>query len=61
MSYFVIKKLFLIAQRDQLEIPIISNENDNWLSDNLLKGMPNNSIIDESIRLYKDEVEMVLQ
>lgn len=60
-SYFVIKKLFLIAQRDQLEIPIISNENDTWLSDDLLKGMPNNSIIDESIRLYKDEVELVLQ
>jgi hypothetical protein len=61
-SYFVIKKLFLIAQKkERLSIPIISVKDDRWDLANLSKGLPDNPIIDESIQLYKEEVELALQ
>ncbi len=59
-SYFVIKKLYLIAQQQSLSIPVISAINDQWQQADLKEGMPDNPIIDESIRLYKEEVEQVL-
>lgn len=60
-SYFVIKKLALIAQeRKNLSIPIISTDNGNWKVANLKDGLPDNSIIDESIRLYEEEVRLIL-
>jgi AAA15 family ATPase/GTPase len=59
-SYFVIKKLFLIAMRDKMSIPVLSlSENKIDLND-LKDGMPENPIIQESIRLYKEEVELSL-
>ena len=57
-SYFVIKKLFLIAQEQKISIPVLSKEGDNWLQSDLLDDMPDNPIIDESIRLYKEEVNL---
>jgi len=61
-SYFVIKKLFLIAQKaDRLSIPIISAKDDRWDTAYLREGLPDNQIIDESIQLYKEEVELALQ
>ncbi len=61
-SYFVIKKLFLIAQKkERLSIPIISVKDDSWDITNLREGLPDNPIIDESIQLYKEEVELALQ
>jgi AAA15 family ATPase/GTPase len=61
-SYFVIKKLFIIAQKnDKLLIPIISVKDDSWDIANLREGLPDNPIIDESIQLYKEEVELALQ
>jgi hypothetical protein len=60
-SYFVVKKLFLLAQEQNLSIPVISAHEDEWLPANLKEGMPDNTIIDESIRLYKEEVGLVLQ
>ena len=60
-SYFVIKKLALIAQeKENLSIPIISTDNGNWKVANLKDGLPDNSIIDESIRLYEEEVRLIL-
>ncbi|MBQ8011501.1 MAG: ATP-binding protein [Oscillospiraceae bacterium] len=59
-SYFVIEKLCLLAQKNQASIPCISLEKDGCTISNLSKGMPSNSIIDESIRLYEEEVDMVL-
>ncbi|MCA6527017.1 MAG: ATP-binding protein [Pseudanabaena sp. M135S2SP2A07QC] len=56
-SYFVIKKLYLIAQQKKMSIPIISAET--WHSEDLQNGMINNPIIDESIRLYREEVDLV--
>lgn len=61
-SYFVIKKLFLIAQKpNNLSILIISANADQWDIANLRDGLPSNPIIDESIQLYKEEVELALQ
>jgi AAA15 family ATPase/GTPase len=61
-SYFVIKKLFLISQKkDNLSIPIISAMDDYWKIANLKEGLPENPIIDESIQLYKEEVDLALQ
>ena len=59
-SYFVVKKLYLIAQEEGLSIPVISAHGDQWIPEDLKDGMPENSIIDESIRLYKEEVNLVL-
>jgi AAA15 family ATPase/GTPase len=60
-SYFVIKKLFLLAQEHGMSIPVLSAQGGRWIQNNLLDGMPDNSIVDESIRLYKEEVESALQ
>lgn len=60
-SYFVIKKLFLIAQEQKFSIPVLSKEGDYWLQSDLLHDMPDNPIIDESIRLYKEEVELAFK
>lgn len=59
-SYFVIKKLYLMARESYSSIPIISLPNDqnvNVAYNDLLNGMPDNSIINESIRLYKEEID----
>ena len=64
-SYFVIKKLYLIARRKNLSIPFISLHNSlqgkemETEYDDLKNGMPDNSIIDESIRLYEEEISGV--
>lgn len=60
-SYFVVKKLFLIAQERNWSIPVISATNNGWVCENLKNGMPDNPIIAESIRLYEQEVELALK
>ncbi len=60
-SYFVVKKLFLIAQERDWSIPVISFSDAEWHSDDLQKGMPDNPIIAESVRLYKQEVGLALK
>lgn len=60
-SYFVLKKLFLIAQEQNMSIPMISAHDSDWTRANLKDGMPENTIIDESIRLYKEEVGLALK
>ena len=60
-SYFVVKKLYLIALEKGISIPVISANNSGWVSSDLKDGIPDNPIIDESIRLYKQEVELALQ
>lgn len=59
-SYFVVKKLFLLSQQHQISIPVLSAEGQGWKKDDLIHGIPNNSIINESISLYKEEVELSL-
>lgn len=60
-SYFVVKKLFLIAQERGWSIPVISATGNDWACDDLKNGMPDNPIIAESIRLYQKEVELALK
>ncbi|MDD2925783.1 ATP-binding protein [Rhodoferax sp.] len=60
-SYFVVKKLFLIAQERDWSIPVISAAGNDWACDDLKNGMPDNPIIAESIRLYQQEVELALK
>ena len=60
-SYFVVKKLYLLAQEKNFAIPVLSASNDGWRADCLSNGMPDNPIIDESIRLYKEEVGLSLK
>ncbi|MDD3040644.1 ATP-binding protein [Bacteroides sp.] len=62
-SYFVIKKLCLIAKQKNMSIPLISlhnTEEQKVQYDDLQDGVPNNPIINESIRLYEEEIAGVL-
>ncbi len=60
-SYFVVKKLFLIAQEKGMSIPVLSIQGEQSSFSDLRDGMPDNPIIDESIRLYREEVELALE
>jgi energy-coupling factor transporter ATP-binding protein EcfA2 len=60
-SYFVIKKLYLIAQEHHLNIPLAAHGAEGWRTTaDLRDGMPENAIVDASIRLYEQEVELAL-
>jgi AAA15 family ATPase/GTPase len=59
-SYFVIKKLYLIAVEKDLPIPMIAADGSEWRTYDLRNGLPQNAIIDESIRLYREETELAL-
>lgn len=57
-SYFVVKKLYLLAQKNRQSIPIISLDG-GYRVDDLLDGIPeDNQIIAESIRLYEEEIDL---
>lgn len=60
-SYFVIKKLVLIALQnpDLVSCLSLGKDKDPQVFD-LHDGMPDNSIIDTSIRLYEEEIEVAL-
>jgi len=60
-SYFVVKKLYLVAQQKGLSIPMAMADGEKWETTDLRDGMPANPIIDESIRLYEQEVELALK
>ncbi len=60
-SYFVIKKLYLTAQSEGISIPVISfgsKPDDDIIRMGFKQGMPDNPIIDESIRLYREEMSL---
>lgn len=57
-SYYVIKKLVLIANEHNIPIPtfMVNAENGMWQQSCLLRdGLPDNEIINESIRLFEAE------
>ncbi len=60
-SYFTIKKLLLIAQKEKISLPVLSFAVEGITLMDLQNGMPDNSIIRESVRLYKEEVELSFQ
>ena len=59
-SYFVIKKMRLLALRRQQSIPCLSMREDDVFCSDLRDEMPDNSIIRESICLYEEEIGEVL-
>ncbi len=57
-SYFVVKKLYIIAKKEDVSIPIISFENNGAKISDLKDDFPENPIITESINLYKEELSL---
>lgn len=58
-SYYVIKKLLLVAQQENMPIPtFLGTESGGWQQTCLLRdGLPETEIINESIRLFEAEFE----
>lgn len=54
-SYFVLKKLHLIAQSAGGRLPVLVAASGKWEQADLADGMPENPIVEESIRLYEEE------
>ena len=60
-SYFVIKKMFYYCSRKKdVNTCLFLLEKMPEADNNMLEGMPQNSIIDESVRLYEEEVRVSL-
>lgn len=57
-SYFVIKRLYIMAHRNEMSIPVLSFDKGECMIGNLQKEMPKNPIVEESINLYKDEISL---
>ena len=60
-SYYVVKKLLLIARQQQLPIPcFVPDDTGVWQQSCLLEdGLPETEIINESVRLFEQEFEGV--
>ena len=56
-SYFVIKKLYLLAHQHNESVPVYSFGEDILCSD-LKNEMPDNPIVGESIRLFEEEIAL---
>lgn len=58
-SYFVIKKLAIVAQREKINIPVMmADSNEKFFCDDMIYGMPENDIIKDSVELYKEEIDV---
>lgn len=57
-SYFVIKRLYILAHRCDFSIPVLSFDKGVCTVNDLRDEMPQNPIIDESIALYKAEISL---
>ena len=57
-SYFVIKRLYILAHQKNFDIPVLSFDKGVCAVSNLKVEMPDNPIIKESIALYKDEISL---
>ena len=57
-SYFVIKRLYILAHQRNLDVPVISFTDADITIGNLRNEMPKNPIIDQAIELYKDEISL---
>lgn len=59
-SYYVIKKLLLIANEEKMALPVFTPNKDNtWTQTCLLKdGLPDTEIINESVRLFEAELNV---
>lgn len=61
-SYFIIRKLQLIAKEEQWDMPLLTLErnNDKPQKGNLKDSLPDNPIIDTAINLYEQEINLAL-
>ena len=57
-SYFVIKKLYIIAQKNHYSVPVFSFHGQEVTNGDLAKVMPDNDIIEESVKLYEEEISL---
>lgn len=57
-SYFVIKNLYVLAHQHKMHIPTFSFSDGEVQRNDLLVGMPENPIIQESVNLYLREIEL---
>lgn len=57
-SYFVIKNLYIMAHQENMHIPTFSFEEGLVIQSDLLGGMPESPIIQESINIYKREIDL---
>ena len=55
-SYFVIKSLYVLAHQYGVSIPVLSFGETEVAVGDLLQGMPDNPIVEESINIYKQEI-----
>jgi len=56
-SYFVVKKLYVLALQHKAKVPVLMVQPDQgWIQTNLVDGMPDNDIINESVRLFDEEM-----
>jgi len=56
-SYFVLKKLQLLAGQNNISIPVLSVSGKTSVLNDLKEGMPDNPIVNASIALYEQELE----
>lgn len=59
-SYFVLKKLQLLAGQNQQSVPVLSVSGKEPVLNDLKDGMPDNPIVNTSIALYEQELEASL-
>lgn len=57
-SYFVIKSLYVLAHQHRVSIPVLSFGETEVAVGDLLHGMPDNPIVEESINIYKQELAL---
>lgn len=57
-SYFVIKKLYILAHQGKISIPMFSSTENGFEESNLRDGMPDNPIINASVELYREEIDL---
>jgi len=59
-SYLVLKKLQLNAQQDKLATPVLSFVNEGHEAHDLRDGMPDNPIVEASLKIYSEEIDLGL-
>lgn len=57
-SYFVIKSLYILAHKKKMSIPVLSFTDGKVKQSDLKEEMPDNPIVEESIKLYEKELEL---
>lgn len=58
-SYFVVKKLYLLALKSKQKLPVmIAEPSGEWHQQDLQQGMPDNSIVNEAIKLFDEELAL---